>query len=103
MDRKLHVDTLILVPMFKIYVFPYSRLMDERTDGLMDREINPVWAASPPSAHFGLIWQTNIECSLPAANQQNTSRVNLFRFTYKEMTPMTMSTMVAIRSIWLLW
>ncbi len=29
-------ETLILIPMFKIYVFSYSR----RTD----REINPVWA-----------------------------------------------------------
>jgi hypothetical protein len=45
----------------------------------------------------------NIECSLPAANQQNTSRVNMFRFTNKEMTPMTMSMMVAFRPIWLLW
>jgi hypothetical protein len=45
----------------------------------------------------------NIECSLPAANQQNTSRINLFHFTNKEMTPMTMSVMVAIRPIWLLW
>jgi hypothetical protein len=30
MDRKLHVDILILIPMFKIYVFSYQ--MDKRTD-----------------------------------------------------------------------
>ncbi len=45
----------------------------------------------------------NIECSLPTANQQKTSRINLFCFTNKEMTPMTISAMVAIRPIWLLW
>jgi hypothetical protein len=45
----------------------------------------------------------NIECSLPAANQQNTSRTEMSHFTNKEMTPMTMSAMVAICPIWLLW
>jgi hypothetical protein len=44
-DRKLHVDTLILIPTFKIYVFWYSGQIDEQTDGLTDREINPVWAS----------------------------------------------------------
>jgi hypothetical protein len=32
-DRKLHVDTLILIPTLKIYVFWYSRQTDEQTDG----------------------------------------------------------------------
>jgi hypothetical protein len=31
-DRKLHVDTLILIPTIKIYVFLYSGRMDGRTD-----------------------------------------------------------------------
>ncbi len=39
-DRKLHVDTLILIHTLKIYVFWYFG----RTDGQTDREINPVWA-----------------------------------------------------------
>jgi hypothetical protein len=52
------------------------------------------------SGFFG--GKKNIECSLPTANQQNTSHVNLFRFTNKEMTPMTMSVMVVICPIWLL-
>ncbi len=55
-DRKLHVDTLILIPTFKIYVFLYSRQTDgqtdrwtdgqtdRQTDRQMDREINLVWA-----------------------------------------------------------
>ncbi len=29
MDRKLHVDTLILIPMKKFYVFSHSGQMDE--------------------------------------------------------------------------
>jgi hypothetical protein len=33
MHRKLHVDTLNLIPTFKIYVFSYSRQTDEQTDG----------------------------------------------------------------------
>jgi hypothetical protein len=40
MHRKLHVDTLILISTFKIYVFSYSRQTDGQTDG----EINLVWA-----------------------------------------------------------
>jgi hypothetical protein len=30
--RKLHVDTLILIPTFKIYLFSYSRWTDRQTD-----------------------------------------------------------------------
>jgi hypothetical protein len=30
---KLHMDTLILIPTFKIYMFSYSRQMDRLTDG----------------------------------------------------------------------
>ncbi len=30
--RKLHVDTLILIPTFKIYVFSYFRQTDRQTD-----------------------------------------------------------------------
>jgi hypothetical protein len=41
MDRQLHVDTLILIPTLKIYVFWYSG----QTDGRMDGDINPVWAS----------------------------------------------------------
>jgi hypothetical protein len=41
MDRKLHVDTLILIPMEKFYMFSYSR----RTDKWNDADINPVWAS----------------------------------------------------------
>ncbi len=51
MDRKLRVDTLILIPMLKIYVFWYSRQTDRLirqmdgqtnglTDGQMDRQRN---------------------------------------------------------------
>jgi hypothetical protein len=32
MHRKLHVETLILIPTFKIYVFSYSGQTDRRTD-----------------------------------------------------------------------
>jgi hypothetical protein len=32
MHRKLHMDTLILISTFKIYVFSYSRQTDRRTD-----------------------------------------------------------------------
>ena len=32
-DRKLHVNTLTLIPKFKIYVFSFSRQTDEQTDG----------------------------------------------------------------------
>jgi hypothetical protein len=39
MDRKLHVDTLILIPMFKIYVLLYSRQMDKWTDRQTDRQM----------------------------------------------------------------
>jgi hypothetical protein len=45
----------------------------------------------------------NIKCYLPATNHQNTSRINLFCFTNKEMTLMMMVVMVVIRPIWLLW
>ncbi len=38
MDGKLNVDTLILLPKLKIYVFLYSG----QTDGHTDRDINPV-------------------------------------------------------------
>ncbi len=33
MHRKLHMDTLIIIPTFKIYMFSYSRRMDGRMDG----------------------------------------------------------------------
>jgi hypothetical protein len=60
--------------------------------------------APPPSAHFGLFGgKKNIECSLLAANQKNTSHVNLSHFTNKEMSLMMMSAMIAIPPIWLLW
>jgi hypothetical protein len=32
MDRKLHVDTLILIPTLKIYMFWYSRQTDRQTN-----------------------------------------------------------------------
>ncbi len=38
MDRKLHVDTLILIPTFKIHVFSYSRWTDEWANGRTDRQ-----------------------------------------------------------------
>jgi hypothetical protein len=34
--RKFHVDTLILIPTFKIYIFLYSRQTDRWTDGWTD-------------------------------------------------------------------
>jgi hypothetical protein len=40
MHRKILVDTLVLIPTFKIYMFLYSRQTDRQTDG----EINLVWA-----------------------------------------------------------
>jgi hypothetical protein len=68
-------------------------------------EIKLVPYTPPPSTHFGLflVEKKNIECSLPAANPQNTSHINLFSLPINEMTPMTMSMMVAICPIWLLW
>jgi hypothetical protein len=54
-DRKLHVDTLILIPTCKIYVFPYSRWMDRQTDGQTDRDINPVWAFLTTFLQFSLL------------------------------------------------
>jgi hypothetical protein len=48
MHRKLHVDTLILISTFKIYVFLYSRRTDERTD----RDINPVGLSSLRSSRL---------------------------------------------------
>jgi hypothetical protein len=47
MHRKLHVDTLILIPTFKIYVFSYSRQTDGQTDG----DINP-GGLVPPGYEF---------------------------------------------------
>ncbi len=44
-DRKLHMDTLILIPTWKFYVFWYSKRTDRWTDGQTDREIYPVWAS----------------------------------------------------------
>ncbi len=44
MHRKLHVDTLILIPTFKIYVFSYSRQTDRQDRRTDNGEINPVWA-----------------------------------------------------------
>ncbi len=40
MDKELHVDILILIPMFKIYIFfiPYGRT-DRRTDGQTNKLI----------------------------------------------------------------
>jgi len=32
-DRKLHVDTLVLIPTWKFYVFSYNGQIDEQTDG----------------------------------------------------------------------
>jgi hypothetical protein len=32
MHRKLHLDTLTLIPKFKIYVFSYSRWSDRQRD-----------------------------------------------------------------------
>ncbi len=40
MHRKLHVDTLVLIPTFKIYVFSYSRQTDRQTEKFI-----PVWAS----------------------------------------------------------
>ncbi len=37
--RKLHVDTLILIPTFKIYLFLYSRQTDRQTDGQTEKLI----------------------------------------------------------------
>ncbi len=37
--RKLHVDTLILIPIFKIYVFLYSSLTNGQTDRLTEKLI----------------------------------------------------------------
>jgi hypothetical protein len=43
MDRKLHVDTLVLIPTLKIYMFWYSlqteRQTDRRTDGRTEKSI----------------------------------------------------------------
>jgi hypothetical protein len=47
MHRKLHVDTLISILTFKIYVFSYSRQTDKQTD----REINLEELSRLPSPH----------------------------------------------------
>ncbi len=36
MDRKVHLDTLILIPTLKIYVFWYSRQTERQTDRQTD-------------------------------------------------------------------
>jgi hypothetical protein len=38
MDKKLYVDTLILIPTFRINVFSYYRRMDGLTDRQTDRQ-----------------------------------------------------------------
>ncbi len=40
MHRKLHMDTLILIPTFEIYVFSYSRQTDEQTNRRTDGKIH---------------------------------------------------------------
>jgi hypothetical protein len=35
MHRKLHVDTLIIIPTFKIYVFSYFRQTDRQMEKLI--------------------------------------------------------------------
>jgi hypothetical protein len=58
----------------------------------------------PPSVHFWLFWWKKKHQVLSSRHHhQNTSRINLFRFTNKEITPMTMVAMVALCPIWLLW
>ncbi len=44
--QKLHIDSLILIPTFKIYVFSYSGRADGRTDGDINLE-EPIRVASP--------------------------------------------------------
>jgi hypothetical protein len=44
MHGKLHVDTLILLPMFKIYVFSYSRQTDRQTDKQTEKYTRFAWA-----------------------------------------------------------
>ncbi len=43
-DRKLYVDTLILIPTFKIYVFSYSGQTDGMTDGQTEKYTCCAWA-----------------------------------------------------------
>jgi hypothetical protein len=65
------------------------------------------WGKTAATTSLRLFWaflaKKNIKCSLPATNPQNTSRVNSFGLPDNEMTPVTMSAIVAIRPIWLLW
>ena len=44
MDRKLHVDTLISIPMKKFYVFSHSGQMDGLTDGQTEKYTRCTWA-----------------------------------------------------------
>jgi hypothetical protein len=44
MDRKLHVDTLILIPTLKIYVFWYFGWTDGQTDRQTEKYTRCVWA-----------------------------------------------------------
>jgi hypothetical protein len=96
--HNLNFDTFYLIKC------PYRPPPNPNTIGKLRLSAFQRYGSPPPSAHFRLFWrEKNIKCSLPAANQQNTSCVNLFSFTNKVMTPMRMSTMVAIPPIWLLW
>jgi hypothetical protein len=52
MDRKLHMDTLILIPTCKFYMFSYSR----RTDKQSDRDINPVRASLTTFLQVNPVW-----------------------------------------------
>jgi hypothetical protein len=61
MDRKLHVDILILVPMLKIYMFWYSGW----TDGQMDGDINP---GGLPLLHFSRLHLINLKADIGCLN-----------------------------------
>jgi hypothetical protein len=74
MDRKLHVDTLILIPTFKIYVFSYSRQTDKQTDGrrhtLAARGLEELFFQLCCCVSFWFWWEIGSDLEYPTCPQK---------------------------------
>ncbi len=75
---------LIFIPMFKLYIFLYSRWRDGKTDRWTDREINPVWAGLPiGSSRLISVWGTGLMRRTMIAQVMTSSYVTKFNWTFK--------------------